>query len=353
MAEDLGERTESPTSRRLFEAREDGKVARSQDLGSAIVLIGAAVMLVVMGGRILEGFAVIVRHGLADGVTESVTREVPTLLAETARMATYAGPALLILAVVAYLAQFAQVGWLFTLKPLQPKLERFNIVKGLGKMLGRRNWVKGGINVLKLTFLATVALTVAASEMDRILALPALALGGAVVVAGQIIIKLAVWALLALLLIGALDYAFQKWQHTEDLKMTRQQVKDERRSTEGDPDVKARRMRIAREMALQRLQADVPRADVVVTNPTHFAVALRYEEGEMSAPRVVAKGADYLALKIRYIANAEGVPVVERPPLARALYSTVKVGQEVPSEMYEAVAEVLAYVYRLEGRVAG
>lgn len=352
MPEDLGERTEAPTARRLSEARDDGKVARSQDLGSAVVLIAAAVVTVLLGGRILEGLGSFVRHGLDEGVEASLTAGAPAMLDETARVAAVAAPALLILAVAAYLAQFAQVGWLFTLKPLEPKLERFDLVKGLGRLLGRRSWVKGGMNVLKLAFLATVAIAVASSETARILGLPALGIGGATVVVGEIVLKLAVWALLALLLIGALDYAYQRWQHQQDLKMTRQQVKDERRSTEGDPDVKARRMRIAREMAMQRLQADVPRADVVVTNPTHYAVALRYEEEGMRAPVVVAKGADYLAMKIRYIANAEGVPVVERPPLARALYSSVKVGQEIPQELYEAVAEVLAYVYRLEGRVA-
>jgi len=148
------------------------------------------------------------------------------------------------------------------------------------------------------------------------------------------------------------DLLYQRWQHTEDLKMTKQQVKDERRSSEGDPEVKSRRFQMAREIIRQRLGAAVPEADVVVTNPTHFAAALKYDSDEMAAPRLVAKGADHLAMQIRLIAVAHGVPIVERPPLARALYRNVEVGQEVPSDLYEAVAEVLAYVYRLEGRAA-
>jgi flagellar biosynthetic protein FlhB len=151
-----------------------------------------------------------------------------------------------------------------------------------------------------------------------------------------------------MLIIGVADYMYQRWQYTQDLKMTRHEVTDERKSMEGDPEIKARRFRMARQMALQRVNQAVPKADVIVTNPTHFSVALRYDAETMAAPRVVAKGVDFLAMRIRQIAMTHGVPIVERPPLARALYYGVEVGRDVPAEHYQAVAELLAYVYRLD-----
>jgi len=184
-------------------------------------------------------------------------------------------------------------------------------------------------------------------------ALAGVGLSPALAFALAMALRVALWTLAVLLILGIIDWAYQKWQHNQDLKMTRHEVKDERRASEGDLETKARRLRFARSLMVQRLQHDVPKADVVVTNPTHFSVALKYESGEMSAPRVVAKGADEMAMRIRYIAKTHGVPIVERPPLARALFKDVPVGKEIPAHHYQAVAEVLSYVYRLEGKAAG
>ncbi|MHC5023403.1 MAG: EscU/YscU/HrcU family type III secretion system export apparatus switch protein, partial [Planctomycetota bacterium] len=167
------------------------------------------------------------------------------------------------------------------------------------------------------------------------------------------LLTLALRVVAVLLLLGFIDFFYQKWKHTQDLRMTKQQVKDEMKQAEGDPEVKKRRLRMQQQIAMQRINASVPKADVVVTNPEHIAVALQYDANRMNAPRVVAKGADFLALRIRQIAVQHGIPVVERKPLARALYREVPVGREVPPEFYQAVAEILAYVYRLGGRVAG
>jgi flagellar biosynthetic protein FlhB len=182
--------------------------------------------------------------------------------------------------------------------------------------------------------------------------LPSLAAGAALFMAAKLALELVLWLLPLYLSIGLIDYMYQRWQHTRDLRMTRQEVQDERRSSEGDPEVKRRRLRMAYEIALHRIRTEVPRADVVVTNPTHFAVALRYDAATMAAPRVTAKGADLMAFRVRETAAANSVPVVERAPLARALYWGVDVGREVRPEHYEAVAEVLAYVYRAAGRAA-
>jgi len=200
--------------------------------------------------------------------------------------------------------------------------------------------------------IGAVVWAVVYSEWERVLAITVLDLVPALAVAGSIILKVAIWVIVVLFVLGLADFTYQKWQHTQDLKMTRHEVKDERKASEGDTETKGRRLKLARQMAMQRLSRDVPRADVIVTNPTHFSVALQYDQKSMDAPRVIAKGADYLALKIRYIASAHGIPIVERPPLARAIYNDVPVGREIHQAHYEAVAEVLAYVYRLEGRAA-
>jgi flagellar biosynthetic protein FlhB len=355
MPEDLGERTEEPTPKRREEARQRGQLARSADLTAAIIMIGAAAMLVFFGGELLTGMARVIRFSLSSGVLDSdltagsLPRDLIILAAETARLVL---PVMLIMFIVAAIAQITQVGALFTLKPLAPNFKKFNVIKGFGKLFSRKSLVKGCIDVMKLTLVAGVTIMVAQGEMSKVAALTALALPDAVMVIVWILLRVAVWVLLILLILGIIDLIFQRWQTNQDLRMTRQEVRDERKASEGDADVKARRLRIARQIALQRIRSDVPKADVIVTNPTHYSVALRYDPATMNAPRIVAKGADYLALRIRQVAAMHGVPIVERAPLARALYHQVEVGREVSLEHYEAVAEVLAYVYRLEGRIA-
>jgi flagellar biosynthetic protein FlhB len=227
-----------------------------------------------------------------------------------------------------------------------------NPIDGFKRLAGRRNLVKTGTSLLKLVVVGSVAVSVIMSSGPKIAALPAMGVVAAFLMTGKIVVHLALWLLAILLMIGLADFIYQKWQHTHDLRMTKQEVKEERRSMEGDMDVKARRLRIARQMAMQRIRQAVPTADVIVTNPTHFAVAIKYDAGTMASPKVVAKGADFMAFRIREVAVASGVPIVEKPALARALYAGVEVGRHISPEFYQAVAEILAYVYRLEGKAA-
>ncbi len=355
MPEDMGERSEAPTSKRISDAREKGQIAKSTDLSAALLLLGAVVAIVVFSEPVIRGVGQVVRLELERGLTDLASDDASVLaatIALTTRVAVAVGPILVVFALLAYLSHFVQIGWLLTVKPLQPQFSRLNVLKGIAKLFSKRSLARAVINVLKVSIIAAVASSICKGALPLLASLPLLDPVQAVSGVAGIILRLTLWLLLVLLLLGVIDLLYQRWQHTEDLKMTRQEVKDERKSTEGDPEVKARRMRIARQIALQRLRTDVPKADVVVTNPTHFAVALRYDGASMRAPKVVAKGADFLALQIRNIAASHGVPIVERPPLARALYYNVEVGREVPHEQYEAVAEVLAYVYRLEGRKA-
>ena len=259
---------------------------------------------------------------------------------------------MILVAVVAYASNVIQVGLLFTTEPIKPKLDKINPISGTKKLFSKRNLVKTFVNTGKLLAAGIVAILVGARHLEPLLSLPRLGVAQALYKIALICLEMAAWLLLLLLALAVIDLIYQRWQHIQDLKMTKQEVKDERRSVEGDPEVKKRRLRMAQEIALQRIQSAVPDADVVVTNPTHVSVAIKYDSETMRAPRVVAKGADYMALRIRTVARQTGVHIVERPPLARALYAATDVGQEISAEHYEAVAEILAYVYRLEGRAA-
>ncbi|GJQ28162.1 MAG: flagellar biosynthetic protein FlhB [Phycisphaerae bacterium] len=353
MADDLGERTELPTPRRLEEAREKGQVPKSQDLASAVDLLGALIVLVLLGAFVAGSMVAMMRAVLDPASPLPTLDTLADLTREVAvRGGVAAAPILAAVVFLGVLSHFIQVGPLLTGDPLRPKWNRLSPIAGVKRILGPRGLVRTGLNSVKMIVVFVVSGLVLAGVVGELAALPRLTPLASLAVVGGHALRLAL-ALLALLLgVGVLDYVFQRWQHTRDLRMTKEQVKDERRSMEGDPKVKAARQRMARQIALQRISQAVPQADVVVTNPTHFSVAIRYDAATMDAPRVVAKGADYLAMRIRQVAAANRVPMVERPPLARALFAGCEVGQEVPPEMYQAVAEVLAYVYRLEHEVA-
>lgn len=355
MAEELGERTEQPTARRRGEARNRGQVAKSQDLGSAIDLLGALLMLIFLGAPLAASLAGVLRylldarasgHGLGGDEVAGYTWWAAV------QALTAMAPLLLVAVIVSALAQFVQVGWLLTAYPLKPKLEKLSPLKGVQRLFSKRSAVKAGVGVVKLVIIATVAIIIIIRNFESAAALPLLEVAGAAALIGKLLLELAAWMLALMLVVGIVDLLYQRWQQTQDMKMTKQEVKDEHRAMEGDVDTKGRRLRMARQLLLQRMQQTVPTADVIVTNPTHFAVALKYDGDRMRAPRVVAKGTDEVAIRIRQIAAVHGVPIVEKPPLARALYYNVDVGREVSPQFYEAVAEVLAYVYRLAGKAA-
>ena len=355
MAEDLGEKTEQPTQHRLMDARRRGRVAKSADLSAAVDLLGAIIVIIAVGGLLIRGMSTLIRR-LLEGETlgDALTIESMT---DGAKWAAWQGvmvivPVLLLMFVVAAVGQVMQVGLLFSAEPLRPKLERLNPIAGVKRMFSKRNLVKAVVNTGKLVLVVAISWLVIGRWMPRLIGLAALDPVPGMFLLARAAAELALWLVFLLLVLGVIDFMYQKWQHSQDLRMTKQEVKDERRSMEGDPQMKGRRMRLMRQIAMQRIQAAVPDADVVVTNPTHFAVALKYDADSMGAPRLIAKGADYMAVRIRHVAVANGVPIVERPPLARAIYYGVEVGREIPPHLYEAVAEILAYVYRLEGRAS-
>jgi len=257
-------------------------------------------------------------------------------------------PILGLLCVIAAIAHVMQFGLLWNVGALQPRFDRLNPIKGFGKLFSKQGMVKTTIHSGKLIVVTAVGYLYLRGCAQKIIAMPMLTAGGAWMLIGKLALDLAMWLFLIMLAMGAIDFMLQRRRHTQSLRMTKQEVKEERRNMDGDPKVKGQRMRLAREITRQRIGAAVPKATVIVTNPTHFSIAIQYDQETMKAPKVIAKGADEIAFTIRHLAKAHGVPIVERAPLARALYRHVNVGQEVRPEFYEAVAEVLAYVYRLE-----
>jgi flagellar biosynthetic protein FlhB len=350
MAEDLGERTEDPTPKRRAEAREEGNVAKSQDLSSALMLLVITLALwfatlnMLGQGKALLGDALSGNDAAHSLGADTIEEQLRSVSVAAVRLAA---PIILISWAAAFLAQFGQIGWIVSTKAAQPTLRKLNPIQGLRRIFGLSGAVKSALDTVKVGVVIVVAILTMLQHGQQILVLPYLSSLQALDRVGAMMFDLALRVLAVLLALGLLDYLYQRWKHFNDLRMTKQQVKDELKQSEGDPDVKRRRIRMQRQIAMQRISAAVPKADVVVTNPEHISVAIQYDQARMRAPKVVAKGADYLAIRIRQIAVQHGIPIIERKPLARALYKEVAVNQEIPPAFYKAVAEVLAYVYRL------
>ena len=356
MAESAQERTETATPQRRREKRRDGTVARSPDLTAACVLLASIVLLDVLGGDMMAGLKQIVQAMLSGSllshpVQPSGFGAVPAF--GGTMMARALTPFVAGVAVVALLATVMQVGLLLTAKPLQPQFSRISPARGIKQLFSGRGGVRLIMSLAKVALIGGLAILVVTTQMPRILKIGELEVRPICNVSWTLMYELGIKLALLLILLAVLDYAYQRSQSEKEMRMTKQELKEEMKRMEGDPLMKQRRTQVARQLAAQRIAQAVPKADVVVTNPTHFAVALRYDPATMSAPKVVAKGADYMALRIRQLALANQVPLVERKTLARALYQAVEVGQEVPPKFFSAVAEILAYVYRLSGtRVA-
>ena len=354
MAEDMGDKTELPSQRRLTDAHEEGRVAKSQDLAGAADLIGAFVLLVLLGSSMVGAGGAFMRRALEDDNSTQINAAQMGILGRDALFhALTAGlPFLGGAFLVAAASHILQSGIVWSGKPISPDLGKLNPIKGIQRLFGLRGAMKTGMSMLKLGLICAVAWPILLKDASRVANLPMLDLLQGVREVFRMMSELALWILAVLLTLGVADYAVSRWQHIRDLRMTKQEVKDEHKSMEGDPHLKGRRAKLMREIGKMRARQAVPKADVVVTNPTHFSVAIQYDQTNMRAPRVVAKGVDVLAMQIRQIAGEHKVPILERPPLARALYYGVEVGGEVPPDQYQAVAEVLAYVYRLRGKAA-
>ncbi len=352
MPGDADEKTEPPTQRRREEAREEGQIARSADLTAAAALLAALFMLKIFGSGML---------GTMLGVTRSVG-ETPGLSPAglwpwSLRMARAAaellGPFLALVFVLTIVATAAQSGVQMTWKKLTPQVDRLDPLKGLKRLFSGEVLSRLALGLLKVAAVGMVAYYTLAGQVGRVLAAGTTETRALFGLGAGAVYDLALRLAVVLLILGLIDYLLSRRRLERQLRMTKQEVREELKKMEGDPLIRQRRRQLQMKLALQRIHAEVPRADVVVTNPTHYAVALKYDEQTMTAPKLTAKGKDFLAERIRRLALEHGVPLVQRPPLARALYAGVEVGKEVPPAFYRAVAEVLAYVYGLAGRKAG
>ncbi len=345
---DQGEKTEAPTQRRRDEARQRGQVARSVDLSSAVILLGALVALNFLGTRILgELGAMMTRMLQAEGaVAWDLENAGQALRMGLWTVAVVLMPILATVMLAGVVSNLVQVGFVFTTEPLKPSASKLNPLAGLKRMFSKRSLVRLIMSLGKIGIIGGICYVTIAMRMGRILSTSGLGYRQIITMAGELLLLLGLRVAGVLLVLALLDYMFQRWQHEQDLRMSKQELKEDLKRMEGDPQIRARRQRVARQLAMQRMSLEVPQSTVVVTNPTHLSVALVYSE-DMAAPKVVAKGADLMAMRIRQIAAASGVPIVERKPLAQALYKNCNVGDDIPVNLYKAMAEVLAYVYEL------
>ena len=349
------EKTEEPTGRRLEQAREKGQVPHSRELGTFLVLITAAAAFWMMGGWFVERAVALTRKGFMPDV--NMMREPELMVPRLADLSIDAlisfSPMIALLVLAAILPPFFLNAWVFSTTALVPDLKRMNPLTGIGRMFSWNSLMELGKASLKAVIIGGVAVWLIWKERDEIFSLLGQPLEAALAYAGHLLSYSFLIMVAALILIVAADVPFQLWQYFEKLKMTKEEVKQEMKEMMGDPHVKGRIRSLQMQAARKRMMSAVPKADVIVTNPTHYAVALSYKNG-MGAPKVVAKGMGAIAQKIKELGAEHAVPIMEAPPLARALYKHAEIDSEIPSALYNAVAEVLAYIYQLsQWRQAG
>lgn len=350
MAEETGQdKTEDPTPKRLREAREKGDIPRSKELSATVLLIAAGIAALIFGAQVAEAMAQMMADNfvLDRADVDDSNKMVEHLLASMADSFISLFGFFLMVLLAALLSPIALGGWNFSGQALQPKGSRLNPISGIGRMFSKNALVELFKAIAKFLLVGTTAVIVLLIDQPAIASLVVLPIGPGIAEALRIVI----WSFLvisaSMILIALIDVPYQMYAYTEKMKMTLQEVRDEMKNTEGRPEVRGRIRQLQREISQRRMMQDVPEADVVITNPTHYAVALKYAEGDGGAPLIIAKGSDFIALKIREIAEAYEVPILESPALARALYYNTEIGDEVPVGLYKSVAQVLAYVFQL------
>jgi len=353
--ESFQERTEKATPRRRQKAREEGKVAKSMDLNSAIVVCLGIATLYLIGPYLSRQLQQLMSYTMSNALL--IATADPTFMKvfgdNMLSFFVLLGPVFAVMVAIGAGVNIAQVGFRITPKAIQPKLDKLDVFKGLKRLFSLRSLVSLVRDTLKLLVIGLVAYLAIAAEFEGFFALPDMSTIQLATTMAKMALIIALKIGAAIFLIAILDYAYQRYEFDKSIRMSKQEIKDEFKDTEGSPQNKARVRQIQREMSRRRMMTDVPTADVVLTNPTELAVALKYEPENMSAPFVVAKGERLIAQKIKEIAIEHDIPVIEDKPLARALFRMCDVGQAVPHNLYRAVAEVLAYVYRLRGKVVG
>ena len=343
-----GEKTEEPTAKKRADARKKGQVGRSQELNTAFVLLVGFFTLKLLWDSIYLSIASYTTYVFTN-LNQSVDTEniIHIFIGIIVVLAKTAFPVMFAIMLIGLAINFFQVGLNFNTESIEFKLDKLNPINGFGRIFSKRSLVELAKSFFKIL---VIGFFLYRFIHEQILAMPQFMffdLTTSLALVAEIIFQMAFIVIGVIMIMALMDYGYQKWQTTQDLKMTKQEVKDEMKQSEGDPQIKGKIRQKQRQMAMARMMKEVPKADVIVTNPTHYAIALSYQQG-MSAPLVVAKGQDLVAQRIKEIAREARVPIIENKPLARAIYAAVQIGDAIPQELYQAVAEVLAYVYRLK-----
>lgn len=353
------EKTEEPTAKKLDDARKEGQVAKSQEIATAFTLLSLFLILRFLYPFIGTNFTTIFErvYNNIPNVARTYDGRIPVqyitsiLTNAILTMGLICAPFFAVGFLISFLSDLVQVGLKPTSKPLQPKLSKLNPISGMKKIFSARKLFELGKSLLKLLVMGVVIYTFFNGRTESLFLLYDMPLGQAIGLMGDLIISLGLRIAAAYMVIAFIDLIYQRRKFRKDMMMTKKEVKDEYKNSEGDPAVKSAQRRRMMQASQRRMMQELPQADVVITNPTHYAVAIKYDAQEAEAPIVIAKGADYLAQKIKETAKENDVEIVENKPLARMLYANVEIGEMVPPELYKAVAEVLAYVYHLKGKI--
>lgn len=347
-----GEKSESATPKKREDARKKGQVAKSAELSGAVVLLSALLTLTMFGGYMKEKFMKLFMDVFQNRMMMEVTPENISGMFNQygVQILILLAPLLGIAFVLALVANIAQVGFMANGQGLTPKFSKIDPIKGFKNIFSMRSFVEFLKSILKLLLIAYLVYSTLWGQIRNFASLSHVSAEGAYRFASKLTMSLSIKIAATLFILAIFDYIYQKYEYEKSIKMSKQDIKDEYKKMEGDPLIKGKIRERQRRMAMQRMMQEVPKADVIITNPTHFAVALKYDGSKMEAPQIIAKGQDYVALRIRELAKEHGIVTMENKPLARALFQRTEIGDVVPADLFQAVAEVLAYVYKLKGK---
>ncbi|KAA0966500.1 flagellar biosynthesis protein FlhB [Sporosarcina sp. ANT_H38] len=349
-----GEKTEKATPKKREDSRKKGQVLKSQDVTSAILLLAVFLFLFFAAGFMRDRFFVFFHQAFTEYIPIANMDEDQAMLIYgevLIQMAFLLLPVMLVAVVAGVGGNIFQFGLLLTGEPLKMDLKKIDPIKGLKRIFSIRAIIELMKSILKISFIGTTTTLILMANIDKVLGLAFKSPWDTLTTIGQLAALMGITAAFVLLFISILDFMYQKFDYEKNLRMSKQDIKTEHKNSEGDPMIKSRIKQLQREMSMRRMMQEVPHADVVITNPTHYAIALKYKDGDMDAPIVVAKGVDFVAQKIKLIATEHNIVMVENRPLARSLYDDVEIGGRIPEEFFKAIAEILAYVYRIQRKI--
>ena len=354
--ESFQEKTERPTPKKIADARKKGTVAKSREIPSAVIMLTSLGIFFFSGSWMfssLSEFMGLIFKNIGSFRVHDITTASTLSIMVLKNVLSIILPFMLAIVTAGIVSNIMQFGFLFSPEAFSPKMSKFNPISGIKKLFSLRSFIELIKSLIKITFVGGIAYLTIKTELKTIPTLMQMDVKDIISFIGITSFKICLYVSMALIILAVLDFAYQKYEHIKNLKMTKQEVKDENKQTEGDPQIKARIRSIQIEMSRRRMMESVPEADVVITNPTHLAIALKFDSEKMIAPKIVAKGAGKIAERIREIADENYVPIVENKLLAQTLFKITEIGDYIPAELYQAVAEVLAYVYRLKGMRTG